>query len=157
MGRRRDAARASGDHRLLRVAPPRRRHVRRPRMRHLVGSLRHRRCRLQDRLEQRRHNDSASQYSRCVATCAASVSARPSSNVRRLRKFCLLGGLSCDVGMMGLLLFPAPRKRGGGTARRAVGGASDSTALLRRKQIVDSDAPSTAQTRGPPPPLLRGG
>ena len=37
-----------------------------------------------------------------------------------------------------------------------VGGARAATLLLRRQRSVASDAPSTAQTRGPPPPLSRG-
>ncbi len=36
--------------------------------------------------------------------------------------------------------------------RRVVEGASDSTLRCRRRMIVESDAPSTAQSRGPPSP-----
>ena len=52
--------------------------------------------------------------------------------------------------------FP-PRDSGEGGPPKAVGGARDSTLLLQRNRNVESDAPSTAQTRGPPPPLPRGG
>ena len=38
----------------------------------------------------------------------------------------------------------------------AVGGARASTLFRRRHRSVASEAPSTAQTRGPPPPLSRG-
>jgi hypothetical protein len=37
-----------------------------------------------------------------------------------------------------------------------VEGASDSRLRFRRGRIVESDAPSTAQVRGPPSPLARG-
>ena len=40
--------------------------------------------------------------------------------------------------------------------RSMVEGAPDSTTFLRRQPSGESDAPSTAQTRGPPPPLSRG-
>ena len=58
-----------------------------------------------------------------------------------------------------LLFFfhPAPRKWARGTTRRVVEGASDSTTLFRRQRRDESDAPSTAQVRGPPPPLSGGG
>ena len=60
---------------------------------------------------------------------------------------------------------PAPRQRGGGTIRKAqrVGWWEGRGPrryllrhLLRRQRSSESDAPSTAQKRGPPPPLPRG-
>jgi hypothetical protein len=81
-------------------------------------------------------------------------------------------------------IFPAPRQRGRGTTRSVVEGARAATQLrcrrsdnesklariilclsesffavvtvLRRQRSGISDAPSTAQERGPPPPLSRG-
>jgi len=40
--------------------------------------------------------------------------------------------------------------------RSLVEGASDSPLHFRRRTIVETDAPSTAQVRGPPPPLAWG-
>ena len=54
--------------------------------------------------------------------------------------------------------LPGPRKRGRGITLRSrvVEGASDSTLVPHRQRSSDSEAPSTAQTRGPPPPLSWG-
>ena len=53
-------------------------------------------------------------------------------------------------------VFPAPRQRGGEPRLGAVGGARAATKFLPRQRCSKSEAPSTAQTRGPPPPLSRG-
>jgi hypothetical protein len=82
-----------------------------PRMRHPVGSPTHRRCRLHGRFGQWRQNESASQYSRCVAMCAASTSVLPSSKLRRFRKFGWFGRLLCDVGMIVFSVSAAPSPR----------------------------------------------
>ena len=57
-----------------------------------------------------------------------------------------------------------PHDSGGGrtirssrSERRMVEGASDSTLRCRRRRSVESRAPPTAQERGPPSPLSRGG
>ena len=54
-------------------------------------------------------------------------------------------------------MFIPPRDSGEGGPPKAVGGARAATLLLRRQRRVESEAPSTAQTRGPPPPLCGGG
>ena len=73
----------------------------------------------QFRIEQWRQSRSASQYSRHVATCAASTSARPCSNVRRLRYFSLLMVFPFSRCTLhpAPLRTPSPRLRGEGGVR----------------------------------------